>query len=102
MISDIINFWNDWGKTALGCILIAIFVIGYIRMRRIENEREYMAARNEQVSIIGDGVTSGIIRVFENQNFIQALNDGAVIKIDINVDGSQNIVIAGKNNQVSR
>ncbi len=62
--------------------------------------KPYIAQRNEEVSRISDGVAGGIIRVFENQNFINALNNGVSINIHINVDGSQNIVITGNSNSI--
>ena len=43
-----------------------------------------------------------MLAVFSNENFLQSLRDGAVIQININVDGSQNIIISGKNNSVMR
>lgn len=101
-MGDFINFLSNWWHQILVIVVVIGFVI-YGKIMEIDaSKRIYLAQRNEEISRISEGVAGGIIAVFENQNFIQALNNGVVIKIDINVDGSQNIVIAGKNNQVSR
>ncbi len=99
---NFINSFLPYWKVIGALIFVVVLWIISLKMQREENKRLYLAARNEEISRISEGVAGGIIAVFENQNFIQALNNGVVIKIDINVDGSQNIVIAGKNNQVSR
>ena len=99
---NFINSFLPYWKVIGALIFVVVLWISSLKMQREENKRLYLAARNEEISRISEGVAGGIIAVFENQNFIQALNNGVVIKIDINVDGSQNIVIAGKNNQVSR
>ena len=99
-MSDFINFLSNWWHKILVIVAVIGFVI-YSKIMEIDaSKRIYLAQRNEQVSRISDGVTDGIIRVFENPNFIQALNNGISISIHINVDGSQNIVIAGKDNRV--
>lgn len=99
---NFINSFLPYWKVIGALIFVVVLWIISLKMQREENKRLYLAAINEEISRISEGVAGGIIAVFENQNFIQALNNGVVIKIDINVDGSQNIVIAGKNNQVSR
>lgn len=97
MIDFIAKYWMAIG--ALACVVVV--VIGNIIETREANRRFYLAQRKEEVSRISDGVAGGILAVFTNEEFLQALRSGAYIKIDINVDGSQNIVIAGNQNQVS-
>lgn len=96
MIEFIAKYWMVMGVLAFGVVII----VGNIIQTREANRRIYLAQRNEEVSRISDGVAGGILAVFTNEDFLQALRNGAYIKIDINVDGSQNIVIAGNQNQV--
>ena len=96
MIEFIAKYWMVMGVLAFG----AVIIVGNIIQTREANRRIYLAQRNEEVSRISDGVAGGILAVFTNEDFLQALRNGAYIKIDINVDGSQNIVIAGNQNQV--
>ncbi|CUU72039.1 hypothetical protein [Campylobacter hyointestinalis] len=96
MIDFIIKFWWHICFMIFG-ILVMVFIA---LQQREQNRRAYIAKRNEEVSRISDGVAGGIIRVFENQNFINALNNGVSINIHINVDGSQNIVITGNSNSI--
>lgn len=99
-MSELIEFFNKFGALILfGVLLSVILLIGIVRTKR-ENQRIYEAVRNEEISRISEGVADGMLAVFSNENFLQSLRDGAVIKININVDGSQNIVIMGKNNSV--
>ena len=94
-----------FGKYGMALVVIAFFVFIYISNVKSERERhkkEYEAIRREEVSRISDGVAGGILAVFTNEDFLQALKDGAYIKIDINVDGSQNIVIAGSHNNIAK
>ncbi|MCZ6116605.1 hypothetical protein [Campylobacter ureolyticus] len=101
-MSELIEFFNKFSTLILfGILLGVLFVINMVLSKR-ENQRIYEAARNEEISRISEGVAGGIEAVFSNENFLQSLRDGAVIKININVDGSQNIVITGKNNSVMR
>lgn len=75
----------------------------FIHKRKNRKEREvYEAIRREEVSRISDGVASGIVRIFNDKSFIQALNNGVSIEVKINVDGSQNIIINGNGNQIQR
>lgn len=97
MIDFIAKYWMAIGVLAF----VVVVVIGNIIETREANRRIYLAQRKEEVSRISDGVAGGILAVFTNEEFLQALRNGAYIKIDINVDGSQNIVIAGNQNQVS-
>lgn len=97
MIDFIAKYWMAIGVLAF----VVVVVIGNIKETRESNRRIYLAQRKEEVSRISDGVAGGILAVFTNEEFLQALRNGAYIKIDINVDGSQNIVIAGNQNQVS-
>jgi hypothetical protein len=97
MIDFIAKYWMAIGVLAF----VVVVVIGNIKETREANRRIYLAQRKEEVSRISDGVAGGILAVFTNEEFLQALRNGAYIKIDINVDGSQNIVIAGNQNQVS-
>ena len=97
MIDFIAKYWMAIGALAF----VVVVVIGNIIETREANRRIYLAQRKEEVSRISDGVAGGILAVFTNEEFLQALRNGAYIKIDINVDGSQNIVIAGNQNQVS-
>nr|WP_314089523.1 hypothetical protein [uncultured Campylobacter sp.] len=97
MIDFIAKYWMAIGILAF----VVVVVIGNIIETREANRRIYLAQRKEEVSRISDGVAGGILAVFTNEEFLQALRNGAYIKIDINVDGSQNIVIAGNQNQVS-
>lgn len=101
-MSELIEFFNKFGALILfGVLLGVILLIGIVRTKR-ENQRIYEAVRNEEISRISEGVADGMLAVFSNENFLQSLRDGAVIKININVDGSQNIIISGKNNSVMR
>lgn len=101
-MSELIEFFNKFGALILfGVLLGVILLIGIVRTKR-ENQRIYEAARNEEISRISEGVAGGMLAVFSNENFLQSLRDGAVIQININVDGSQNIIISGKNNSVMR
>ncbi len=101
-MSEFIEFFNKFSTLILfGVLLGVLFVINMVLSKR-ENQRIYEAARNEEISRISEGVADGMLAVFSNENFLQSLRDGAVIKININVDGSQNIVISGKNNSVIR
>lgn len=97
MIDFIVKFW--W-PICIICLGLLVWFFGVLQQRE-QNRRAYIAQRNEEVSRISDGVASGIIGVFENQNFINALNNGVSINIHINVDGSQNIVITGNKNNIS-
>nr|WP_314399445.1 hypothetical protein [uncultured Campylobacter sp.] len=97
MIDFIAKYWMAIGVLAF----VVVVVIRNIIETREANRRIYLAQRKEEVSRISDGVAGGILAVFTNEEFLQALRNGAYIKIDINVDGSQNIVIAGNQNQVS-
>lgn len=99
-MSELIEFFNKFGALILfGVLLGIISLIGIVRTKK-ENQRIYEAVRNEEISRISEGVADGMLAVFSNENFLQSLRDGAVIKINTNVDGSQNIVIMGKNNSV--
>lgn len=73
-------------------------IILKIQIKR--DRRIYIVQRNEEVSRISDGVANGITSVFENESVLNAVNSGVVIKININVDGSKNIVITGSGNSV--
>lgn len=97
MIDFIAKYWMAIGVLAF----VVVVVIRNIIETREANRRIYLAQRKEEVSRISDGVAGGILAVFTNEEFLQALRNGAYIKIDTNVDGSQNIVIAGNQNQVS-
>ena len=103
-MSELIEFFDKFSTLILFVVLLGvILLIGIVRTKR-ENQRIYEAVRNEEISRISEGVAGGMLAVFSNENFLQSLRDGAVIKININinVDGSQNIVITGKNNSVMR
>ena len=101
-MSELIEFFNKFSTLILfGVLLGVILLIGIVRTKR-ENQRIYEAVRNEEISRISEGVADGMLAVFSNENFLQSLRDGAVIQININVDGSQNIIISGKNNSVMR
>ncbi|WP_311337418.1 hypothetical protein [Campylobacter ureolyticus] len=101
-MSELIEFFNKFGTLILFVVLLGvILLIGIVRTKR-ENQRIYEAVRNEEISRISEGVADGMLAVFSNENFLQSLRDGAVIQININVDGSQNIIISGKNNSVMR
>ena len=97
MIDFIAKYWMAIGVLAF----VVVVVIGNIIETREANRRIYLAQRKEEVSRISDGVAGGILAVFTNEEFLQSLRNGDYIKIDTNVDGSQNIVIAGNQNQVS-
>ena len=97
MIDFIAKYWMAIGVLAF----VVVVVIRNIIETREANRRIYLAQTKEDVSRKSDGVAGGILAVFTNEEFLQALRNGAYIKIDINVDGSQNIVIAGNQNQVS-
>jgi len=98
--TDFIDFITRYWKSILFIGACVAFWAFGILQQRAENKRIYLAQRNEDVSKISEGVAGGILTVFTNEEFLQALRNGAYIKIDINVDGSQNIVIAGNQNQV--
>lgn len=101
-MSELIEFFNKFSTLILfGVLLGVILLIGIVRTKK-ENQRIYEAVRNEEISRISEGVADGMLAVFSNENFLQSLRDGAVIQININVDGSQNIIISGKNNSVMR
>lgn len=96
MIEFITTYWFT-----IFVVLFLVFIL-IVDMKRTAALRKlaYQAKRKEDVSRISDGVANGILAVFTNEEFLQALRDGAYVKIDINVDGSQNIVIAGSQNQI--
>lgn len=101
-MSELIEFFDKFSTLILFVVLLGvILLIGIVRTKK-ENQRIYEAVRNEEISRISEGVADGMLAVFSNENFLQSLRDGAVIKININVDGSQNIIISGKNNSVMR
>ena len=101
-MSELIEFFDKFSTLILFVVLLGvILLIGIVRTKR-ENQRIYEAVRNEEISRISEGVAGGMLAVFSNENFLQSLRDGAVIQININVDGSQNIIISGKNNSVMR
>ena len=100
--ADFIDFIVRYWKSILFIGAGVAFWASVILQQRAENKRIYLAQRNEDVSKISEGVTGGMLAVFTNEEFLQALRNGAYIKIDINVDGSQNIVIAGSQNQILR
>nr|DAQ20336.1 MAG TPA: hypothetical protein [Bacteriophage sp.] len=101
-MSELIEFFNTFGALILlGVLFIVLSVVNMVLSKR-ENQRIYEAVRNEEISRISEGVADGMLAVFSNENFLQSLRDGAVIQININVDGSQNIIISGKNNSVMR
>ena len=101
-MSELIEFFDKFSTLILFVVLLGvILLIGIVRTKR-ENQRIYEAVRNEEISRISEGVADGMLAVFSNENFLQSLRDGAVIQININVDGSQNIIISGKNNSVMR
>ncbi|MFY4690385.1 hypothetical protein ACOTVD_04800 [Campylobacter jejuni] len=88
----------------LTIVIISLVILSILSVReKNRKEREqYEAIRREEVSRISDGVANGIIRIFNDKNFIQALNNGVYIEVKINVDGSQNIIINGNGNQIKR
>lgn len=101
-MSELIEFFDKFSTLILFVVLLGvILLIGIVRTKK-ENQRIYEAVRNEEISRISEGVADGMLAVFSNENFLQSLRDGAVIQININVDGSQNIIISGKNNSVMR
>ena len=101
-MSELIEFFDKFSTLILFVVLLGIIsLIGIVRTKK-ENQRIYEAVRNEEISRISEGVADGMLAVFSNENFLQSLRDGAVIQININVDGSQNIIISGKNNSVMR
>ncbi|QKG29213.1 hypothetical protein [Campylobacter sp. RM16187] len=95
-----IEFVTKYWQVILSFATLGFLWVYIIKEERKQNRRIYQAKRNEDVSRISDGVANGILTVFTNEEFLQALRDGAYVKIDINVDGSQNIVIAGSQNQI--
>ena len=101
-MSELIEFFNKFSTLILFGVLFGVLSVINMVLSKRENQRIYEAARNEEISRISEGVADGMLAVFSNENFLQSLRDGAVIKININVDGSQNIVITGKNNSVMR
>lgn len=82
--------------------IIVILAIFSVKERNRKEKQAWKAIRREEVSRISEGVANGIIKIFNDKNFIQALNDGVSIKVVINVDGSQNIIINGNGNQIER
>ncbi|QCD44437.1 hypothetical protein [Campylobacter mucosalis] len=101
-MDEVINYvFQHWQVIGVFGLLVALYLIG-IKQERERQRQIYLIQRNEEVSRISDGVANGILAVFTNEEFLQALKDGAYVKIDINVDGSQNIVIAGNQNQILR
>ena len=92
-------------ETAKIWIVIAIFALIWVissikeRQKIIEQrQKEYEDERNEHIERISLGVRRGISRVFSDKNFINALHDGVKVELQINIDGSQNIVITGDKN----
>ncbi|OPA77226.1 hypothetical protein BFG04_03785 [Campylobacter pinnipediorum subsp. pinnipediorum] len=96
-----INFLSSYSTLIVSIVfLIALFVY-HVKTQRDENLRIYLAQRQEEVSRISDGVADGILTIFTNEAFLQSLKDGAYIQININVDGSRNIIIAGDKNTLT-
>ena len=82
-------------------VIAVIWFISSIKERQkiIEQRRkEYEDERNEHIERISLGVMDGVCRVFSDKNFINALHDGVKVELQINIDGSQNIVITGDKN----
>ncbi|ELJ4216099.1 hypothetical protein QQV37_000071 [Campylobacter jejuni] len=102
IINTLIKFFNSFGVFVLLGIAIIVLWILSIREKNRKEREVYEAIRREEVSRISDGVTSGIVRIFNDKSFIQALNNGVSIEVKINVDGSQNIIINGNGNQIQR
>ncbi|HFN3289765.1 TPA: hypothetical protein ACHGPK_000281 [Campylobacter jejuni] len=101
IINTLIKFFNSFGVFVLIGIAIVLWILSIREKNRKERE-VYEAIRREEVSRISDGVASGIVRIFNDKSFIQALNNGVSIEVKINVDGSQNIIINGNGNQIQR
>lgn len=101
-MSELIEFFDKFSTLILFVVLLGVILLIGIARTKKENQRIYEAVRNEEISRISEGVAGGMLAVFSNENFLQSLRDGAVIQININVDGSQNIIISGKNNSVMR
>lgn len=101
-MSELIEFFNKFSTLILFGVLFGVLSVINMVLSKRENQRIYEAVRNEEISRISEGVADGMLAVFSNENFLQSLRDGAVIQININVDGSQNIIISGKNNSVMR
>lgn len=101
-MSELIEFFDKFSTLILFVFLLGVILLIGIARTKKENQRIYEAVRNEEISRISEGVAGGMLAVFSNENFLQSLRDGAVIQININVDGSQNIIISGKNNSVMR
>ncbi|MCR8685239.1 hypothetical protein [Campylobacter ureolyticus] len=101
-MSELIEFFDKFSTLILFVVLLGVILLIGIARTKKENQRIYEAVRNEEISRISEGVADGMLAVFSNENFLQSLRDGAVIQININVDGSQNIIISGKNNSVMR
>ncbi|MCR6572991.1 hypothetical protein [Campylobacter insulaenigrae] len=99
---EFINTLNDYKWLVFTLLLGAGLFVYSVKEEAKRKRQEWEAIRCEEVSRISDGVSNGIIRIFNDKNFIQALKNGVCIKITINVDGSQNIIIAGDNNQIQR
>lgn len=102
IINTLIKFFNSFGVFVLLGIAIIVLWILSIREKNRKEREVYEAIRREEVSRISDGVASGIVRIFNDKSFIQALNNGVSIEVKINVDGSQNIIINGNGNQIQR
>lgn len=101
-MSEIFDFISRYWIFGGCCIFLIWVYISNLKKERERCREEYEAIRREEVSRISDGVAGGILAVFTNEDFLQALKDGAYIKIDINVYGSQNIVIAGSHNNIEK
>ncbi|HEF7488627.1 TPA: hypothetical protein SA867_001744 [Campylobacter jejuni] len=102
IINTLIEFFNSFGVFVLIGIAIIVLWILSIREKSRKEREVYEAIRREEVSRISDGVASGIVRIFNDKSFIQALNSGVSIEVKINVDGSQNIIINGNGNRIQR
>ena len=101
-MSAAIDFFGKYGMALVVIDFFAFIYISNVKSERERHKKEYEAIRREEVSRISDGVAGGILAVFTNEDFLQALKDGAYINIDINVDGSHNIVIAGSHNNIAK